>query len=106
MYRGAVIDAGLIAPEFMVGNETEEETKPWYQRRIYYDRHSSFVQLHRQWYFYSNDYRSMQRVHPLSPLSPLSEPYQHKNTATSTPPPPPHPSKTHTLNTVTYHPFL
>jgi hypothetical protein len=40
-------DASGIAPNFLIGNLTQE---PWYTREIYADRHGSFVGWKGQWY--------------------------------------------------------
>lgn len=51
-YIGSFIDSAYIAPDFRVGNETQE---PWYSREDYADRHGSFFEFHGQWYFVCND---------------------------------------------------
>mmetsp|Transcript_137590 Transcript_137590/g.252360 ORF Transcript_137590/g.252360 Transcript_137590/m.252360 type:complete len:484 (-) Transcript_137590:33-1484(-) len=51
-YQGTTIHISHIAPDFRVGNLTQE---PWWKREIHADRHSSYFELHGQWYFFAND---------------------------------------------------
>lgn len=52
IYQGPIISLALIAPDFLIGNLTQE---PWYTREIYADRHGSFIEWHGQWYFFCNE---------------------------------------------------
>eukprot|EP00928_Gymnodinium_smaydae_P051137 TRINITY_DN3465_c0_g4_i1.p1 TRINITY_DN3465_c0_g4~~TRINITY_DN3465_c0_g4_i1.p1 ORF type:complete len:489 (+),score=47.86 TRINITY_DN3465_c0_g4_i1:55-1521(+) len=51
-YQGTTIHNSNIELDFHVGNMTEE---PWWTREIHQDRHSSYRELHGQWYFFAND---------------------------------------------------
>ena len=51
-YQGSVIHPSAIAPDFQVGSNA---TKPWYHQKNYDDRHGSFLMMHNQTYFVTND---------------------------------------------------